>query len=410
MQLRQTTWKTQINILCIGQAILMIVLAMSLPYWPLYVAQLGQFSAIEIRYWSAAIYAAPFLSSIFFSPIWGKFADNHGHKSMIIRACIGLIITQALILFVDSVFWIFIIRLLQGALAGFIAAAQSWAVSLSPTEARGSVIGKLQSSVAVGNLCGPFLGGIIATYVGYRAIFSVSTVICFVMLCVFYFVLHDSYTPQASKPIKQTKNFQSLSLLQKNVMYLLSVIILTQAAQSMVTPIFSLFVTEKLAGTEMTIGILYAASGLMMLISAPIIGKFLDKLENKEKKIPTFLIVLLIAGGCVQMLNACSTSIISIFILRLLWGICLGGILPILTRIIVDNVHDYNRGLALGFGNSANRFGTLAGVLIGAIIEAQFGYTTSFLLNGSLYFISAILIFIHIKSLYMSYERYSFER
>ena len=165
----KTSWQTQINILWLGQALLMAMLAMSLPYWPLYIATLGNFSALEIRYWSAAIYLAPFISSTFSSPFWGRMGDKHGYKPMVIRACLGILITQTLILFVSNVELIFIIRLLQGALAGFISAAQAWALGISPESHRGATIGKLQAATAIGNLFGPLTGGVIATFAGYRA-------------------------------------------------------------------------------------------------------------------------------------------------------------------------------------------------------------------------------------------------
>lgn len=66
----KTSWKTQLHILWFGQAILIAMLAMSLPYWPLYIAKLGDFTPKEIRFWSAAIYIAPFVSSIISSPFW----------------------------------------------------------------------------------------------------------------------------------------------------------------------------------------------------------------------------------------------------------------------------------------------------------------------------------------------------
>lgn len=409
----QTNWETQINILCIGQAVLMVMLAMSLPYWPLYVAKLGNFSPIEIRYWSGAIYIAPFISSIFISPIWGRFADKHGYKMMIMRACVGLVITQALIMCMTNVFWIFIIRFLQGALAGFIPAAQAWAINIGPKESRGRIIGKLQASVAFGNLFGPFIGGILASYAGYRAIFSISTLICFLMTTVFFFILKNPLLQKEEKPLNSSSpenKIQTVFKLNNTLLSFLFVIVLAQISQSMVTPIFSLFVTEELLGSTMTIGTLYAASGLMMLVSAPLLGKYLDKLKNKTREISYVLFALLMLAALLQIVHAYSRSVEVIFILRLLWGVCLGGVLPILTRILIENARENHRGLVLGFGNSANRLGTLLGISSGAILEANFGYTCSFLINAALYIIGAGLILAYIKSLYSAQESYSLER
>src|SRR5262245_61448826 len=132
--LNTANWKAQLNILWLGQTILMAMLAMSLPYWPLYISQLGHYTPSEIRFWSAAIYIAPFVTSTFSSPIWGKLSDKYGYKTMVIRACLGLFITQTLILCFSNVFLILIFRLLQGVLAGFIVSAQAWAMAISPEQ------------------------------------------------------------------------------------------------------------------------------------------------------------------------------------------------------------------------------------------------------------------------------------
>lgn len=394
----KTSWKTQINILWFGQAVLMAMLAMSLPYWPLYVAELGDFSPVEIRYWSAAIYLAPFISSTFSSPFWGRLGDKHGYKPMVIRACIGLVITQALILFVSNVALIFCIRFLQGLIAGFIAAAQAWALDMSPVESRGLVIGKLQAATAIGNLLGPLAGGVIATFGGYQAIFTVSTYIAIIITLLFFFCLKA--TPIAKEKSTQEAvplSWRAFFNFRDMVSSLLIVIILIQLARAVVTPIFALFVTEKLGGNDITIGILYAATGLMIFISAPLWGNYFDRLIKAGHKVTAMIIFLLLFSASLQVIHAYTENATVVFILRLLWGVTLGALLPVLTRLLVDNALEHERGLMLGLGNSANKFGNLVGILLGALVEAHFGYTSSFLMNAALYIGAVGIILLHIK-------------
>lgn len=265
-----TSWKTQFNILWIGQVVLMAMLGMSLPYWPLYISELGSYSPVQVRFWSAAIYIAPFITSTFSSPLWGKLGDRYGYKPMVIRACIGLFITQTLILCFPDVVLIFLIRLLQGVLAGFVVAAQAWALAISPE--RGATIGKLQSATAIGSLLGPLMGGVIATFLGYQAIFSSSSIICLVVTLLFFFLLQDAgktIDDSVSNELSIIKNMGLLSKFQRQVVSILCVILIIQAARQMIMPVFALFVTEKLGGSDIIIGVLYAATGLMIFITAP---------------------------------------------------------------------------------------------------------------------------------------------
>jgi len=392
----KTEWKTQLNLMWFGQTLLIAMLAMSLPYWPLYISQLGDFTPQQIRFWSAAIYIAPFISATFSSPVWGKLGDKYGYKPMVIRACLGLFITQTLILLFSNVFLIFIFRLLQGVLAGFIVAAQSWALAVSPDSERGATIGKLQSATAVGNLIGPLLGGIIATYGGYHAIFSSSSVICAAVTILFLFFLQNTVnTNTAQSDTESSSITNNFSNLQRQVLSILFVIIIIQLARAMITPVFSLFVTEQLGGTDMMVGILYAATGLMIFLTAPSWGRFFDHFIQHNQPIHLIVTLLLFICAGLQVLHAYAYTATAIFILRLLWGICLGALLPVMLRLLVDNANQYKHGFYLGIGNSATKFGNLLGIITGALIEANFGYANSFLATALLYVIAGIVFLLN---------------
>ena len=394
-------WKTQINLLWIGQVIILGMLAMSMPYWPLYIEKLGNFSPQQIRFWSAAIYVAPFVTSTFCSPMWGKLADKYGYKPMIIRACMGLFITQTLILLFPNVLLIFLFRLLQGILAGFIVAAQAWALTISPEGQQGATIGKLQSATAIGNLIGPLMGGFIATFVGYKAIFSSSSIICGTITLLFFLFLQD--TRKVNQDHLSTEvsaqGRKLFSIFQQSVISILLVIVIIQLARQMVTPIFALFVTEKLGGNAITVGILYAATGLMIFITAPYWGKYFDKAIRQGYQVYSTVVWLLFICAFLQVFHAFANTVAEIFVLRLLWGICLGALLPVLLQLLVNNINNWEKGLFLGWGNSATKFGNLLGILIGALIEAYFGYEKSFLMTAILYFISGMVILLYLKPL-----------
>lgn len=389
-----THWKAQLNILWIGQAVLMAMLAMSLPYWPLYIRALGSYSPQEVRFWSMIIYLAPFVSSIFSSPLWGKIGDRYGYKQMVIRAALGLWLTQTLILFSHSVALIFIIRLLQGILAGFIVAAQAWGLSICPHNERGATMGKLQSATAVGNLFGPVLGGVIATYAGYHTIFTSSSVLCALVTLLFVFFLQNT-APLTTVSTSQEKEKPktSLSGLHQAILAILTTIVFLQLARQMITPVFALFVTEQLKGNDMTIGILYAATGLMIFLTAPLWGKYFDKKTTQGIPAHNTIILLLLTSAVVQMLQAYVQTVSSIFVLRLIWGVCLGGLLPVLLNLLIDKKNEEQKGLFLGLGNSATKLGNLLGILVGALIEGFFGFTHSFLITAIVYLLAAAIVY-----------------
>lgn len=402
----RSNWQTQLNILWLGQALLMAVLAMSLPYWPLYIAKLGHFTPQTLRYWSGAVYIAPFLTATLSAPFWGKMGDRYGYKPMVIRACLGLFITQTLILFCHEVWLIFIIRLLQGLLAGFTAAAQAWALAISPTEKSSATIGKLQSATAIGALIGPLLGASIVVLFGYYAVFTLSVVICAAILLLFLTMLERS-------PVIPTEKQASFSLFKVKdwggmghfITSLLLVMIIVQFARTVITPVFALFVIEKLGGNEMTVGVLYAATGLMIFISAPVWGKWFDNIANNGNIMHVAIASILFVCAILNVLQAYAGNATEVFILRLLWGVCLGAILPILLRFVVDRAQLTQRGMFLGLSNSATRTGDVLGILLGTLIETHLGYADSFFVIAALYCLAAFVLLFHLKSQNIAIER-----
>jgi MFS transporter, DHA1 family, staphyloferrin B biosynthesis exporter len=396
-------WKIQVNILWWGYTIIMAVAAMSLPYWPFYLSQLLPNSPAAVKYWSALIYLAPFISAAISAPLWGAVGDRFGYKAMLIRACFGLFITQILILCTINVFLIFIIRFLQGALAGVIVAAQAWALAISPNEKRGFIIGKLQSGLAVGELIGPLVGGIIATQAGYRSMFFLSSIVCLIITLVFYYALQNPSNVnhkvmQTSWSFRSFFNFKNMIHWNEAVYMLLLVIILVQLARSIFTPFFALFVRDQINGDSMIVGILYASTALSVFISAPLWGRYFDLLVKLNKSTYKVIATILFVTAIIQMLHSFTGSFTSIFILRLAWGVCIGALTSVLLRFLVDKANnDQQKGMVLGIGNSSIKIGNLIGAIVGAIILSRFGYTESFFIMSMFYFIAGGILLVMSK-------------
>jgi MFS family permease len=388
-------WKRQLNILWVGQALLMAAMAMSLPYWPLYIETLADLSPTEVRYWSAAIYLAPFLTAFLSAPLWGRLGDKYGYKSMVIRASLGLFLTQALIFISTDVVIIFLIRLLQGALAGFIVAAQAWGLAITPANQQSKTLGKLHAATAVGGLCGPLLGGLIATIWGYQTIFLAAVIISSIISFAFILFLQNPRT-QPSLASQKTSSRSLKSVFFKPLLLtLLLAVLLAQIARNLFTPLFALFVTENLGGNDLFVGILYGGTGLMVLLCAPLWGKLFDYFFSINKSLYNLLGGILFAAAVIQVLHAFTFSLYGIFILRLLWGVCLAAILPLLLKMITGNVLAIQRGEYLGWGNSASKLGEMLGVVSGAILESYLGFSTSFLVTAMIYFVAAGVIWVN---------------
>ena len=80
--------------------------------------------------------------------------------------------------FSQDVYQLLAFRIVQGAISGFIASSLALVSANTPRERMGYAMGFMQSSTAGGMVLGPFIGGLLADLIGYRAIFFVTAGLC----------------------------------------------------------------------------------------------------------------------------------------------------------------------------------------------------------------------------------------
>lgn len=134
---------------------------------PLYARDLGA-SYTEIGLLGAMYVAFNFL----FSPIAGRFADQHGRKIPLVAGFFLAALSLALYPLISAVWWLLAIRLLQGAAeAPLWVNAQTAVADLSKPSNRGRAMGIYGTSWGIGFAIGPFLGGCLYTVIGAGPLF-----------------------------------------------------------------------------------------------------------------------------------------------------------------------------------------------------------------------------------------------
>ena len=107
---------------------------------------------------------------------FGRIADIHGRKKILISGIFIFCITSFLCIFSPNMAVFLLLRVLQGVGGAMIFATNiAILVDVFPAEKRGSVLGISVASVYVGGAAGPVIGGVITHAFGWRAIFIVIT-------------------------------------------------------------------------------------------------------------------------------------------------------------------------------------------------------------------------------------------
>jgi len=142
------------------------------PFLSIFISKdLGVPQGRELDLWTAAIASVSGLSMAIASPIWGVMGDRFGRKPMLLRSMVGGAITVGLIFFARSPTELLILRLLQGATSGTVAAATALVAAETPRNRVGWALGVVTSAVALGGAIGPVVGGLAGAAVGLRIVF-----------------------------------------------------------------------------------------------------------------------------------------------------------------------------------------------------------------------------------------------
>lgn len=367
------------------QLVSMGAMEMSAPFWPLHLRALGELSPQALAWASGMAYAGPMVMAMCFTPWWGRLGDRTGHKPMLLRALLALAATQLWIATADDTVTILVARLVQGALAGFIAAAQAYGACLVAGDKRGSLMAKLQVATAVGSMTGPLAGGWIFDALGFRSLNIVAAALCLVCAIAAWLVL-PAASPLSPKQSLSTSPERPFAL--GAVYGLLLGIVLVQTGKMMPQTFFGLFAEQVLHTPGWVTGLCYGATALGLCIAAPFWGKRFDGQ-------PSAIVLSQVEWICwacaaIVAVQATSHNLYFFILSRVLWGVCLAALLPVFYGLLSREADAQHQGRVLGAGNSAAKAGALIGAGAGGLILAWLPIQYAFWPVVAIYAMAAI--------------------
>lgn len=128
-----------------------------IPLLPFYGVHFGA-SPAEVT-WMMACYS---LAQFFFSPMLGRLSDRVGRRPVLLVSLLASVASYIWLGFANALWMLFAARLLSGAGAGNIAAAQAYITDITPPEGRAKGMGMIGAAFGLGFTIGPALGGLVA--------------------------------------------------------------------------------------------------------------------------------------------------------------------------------------------------------------------------------------------------------
>ncbi len=341
------------------------------PFLSIFISQdLGVHPGRDLDLWTAAAGSVSGLAMAIVSPIWGVLGDRYGRKPMLIRSMAGGAITVGLIFFVQTPIQLVILRFLQGATSGTVAAATSLVAAETPRQRVGWALGVVTSAVALGGAIGPVVGGVAASVFGLRLVFLGGGFLLLIAMIPVLIIVRES----PRKPRDRSRP-STLALIRQKPGALRSLVVLI-GAQGLVTVVNSamqqlivLRLIEMIGRAASTVtGIAFGAAGLTSSVSA--IGyTAATRRIGYVRMLAAASILLAVTVGALALAPNAAVVVIAVGIA----GILYGAIVPATASMIGLETPIEAQSTVFGFNASAIAFGFFLGPLIGGGIAAATG-------------------------------------
>lgn len=364
---------------------------MIMPFLSLFIETLGDFSDTYVQKWSGFVFGITFLTAFFISPIWGRFADKHGYKRILIITGTGIAISIFLMGFVYSVEQLFILRLLMGVVTGFIPTSLALISAQTPKEIAGKTLGTLQMGTVSGGLFGPLIGGALADAVGFQYTFLLTSIVIGLSTLFVGIGIKEIRGTNESKNKKEYSRKEVLQHIFHNPVLLTIMVIslLVQTANFSIQPLLALYVGELNGSGNLAFlaGLAFSATGFGNLLATRQWGKLGDRIGHER-----VLMILIIFAAIMFIPQGLATSLWQLVLFRFLFGISVGGLIPCMTAYIRQVAPLSIQGEVLGYNVSFRFLGNVIGPVMGGILSGYFGIASVFFVTSGIFILSGLIL------------------
>jgi DHA1 family multidrug resistance protein-like MFS transporter len=395
-------WRKTFYSMCAAQFISMAGFAFVMPFLPFYIVQDLGVPKDQAVQWASILMAAIGLPMAIFALVWGHLADRYGRKIMVLRAMVAGTVIVALMGVVQNVHQLLILRIIQGTLTGTVAAGMALVASETPAERSAYALGVMQASVIAGASFGPLMGGHAAVLLGFRPTFYVAGGMIFAGALIVQYGVKETFTPAAREENAKAGTYRDLFSVG-GFLTLMLVLFLINFATVAPAPVFPYFVKE-LSGkpydeAAAVTGQIMFVVGFADMTSAWFLGRTADRWGHKR-----MLVLCTLLAGILSLPFYFAKSIAHLYILRIIFGLAIGGVMPSLYAITRRITPERDIGKAFGvtafISSAAFCFGPLGGGYLSLLTGKPDKpyYVAPFLMCGAALILISLLAAWRVKS------------
>jgi len=388
------SWKRNLAVLCGAQLLTLIGFSAYLPFIPYYIQEnLGVTDEAQALAWLAVFNSGSAIAMMIAAPIWGTLSDRYGRKMMLLRAtAFGALLAFGMGV-VKTPLQLNVLRVMQGAFCGTVAAAMTLAATGTPEKNLGFALGMMQTIQFAGQALGPLVGGYAADLLGYRAVFPISAGLMAISFVAVLALVQETFQ-RSEAPKRKAKAKLSLGALRETMgssaIVLLVALSSTAFATSVISPVLSLYIKALNPDTEHMATIAGAVTSAVAFTSsgaAFFIGRMGDRWGQK-----IVLVFCVVGAMIIHIPQAFVANAMQLLALRTIQGIFMGGMMPTANALLARSVDKTRRGMVFGLSASVQAGGRAVGPVAGAAVASAWGMTSVFLVTGAIFGLSSAMI------------------
>ncbi|HEL1564860.1 TPA: multidrug efflux MFS transporter [Streptococcus suis] len=373
-------WKQNLKVAWLGNFLTGTSFTLVMPFISVFVEELGVGPG-QVEYYAGLAVSVNALAAALMAPIWGSLADRYGRKPMMVRAAFAMIFTMGGMAFVPNVFWLLVLRVLNGVFTGYIPNATALIASQVPKDKTGYALGTLSTGAVAGNLIGPTLGGILAEMFGVHMVFLLVGLLYAIVVLLTVFYIREDFVPiKKGEEMSVKEVFEQVKDRQMLVGLFVTSMIIIAAAQAVV-PILTLYV-RHLGQTDNLLfvaGFIISLPGMASLVTSGYLGKIGDRIGNHRLLLIALTYSLLINVFCVFAENPFQLGL-----LRFMYGFGTGALLPSVNSLLTKLTPKEGISRIFSYNQLFNNLGSVVGPMMGSAVAAHMGYDWVFYLSSGL--------------------------
>ncbi|WP_328550854.1 MULTISPECIES: MFS transporter [unclassified Streptomyces] len=316
--------------------------------------------------WAGVLYVVPTVFGALGAPLWGRLADRHGRKRLLLRAQLGLAVAFLLAGWADSLATFTVALALQGILGGTFAASNGYLGAALEGPALSRALTLMQGSARAALVVAPIVIGSLSGRLSPHRQYALLAVLPLTAALLLAALPEpERAAPEPARPV-ETTCADGTPVISLKALYALEFAFVFSTVISF--PYLIALVDDRLPGTSATLsGVLFALPHLCYLVSALAVHSAFRDRPRAGIALGFTCIALGLAG------HGIAGSLTTLIAVRLLLGAGLTLGLVCLSVLAADCAKGRSPGGMFGSLEFFSKAGAVAAGLAAAAGSARFG-------------------------------------